>query len=160
MRNLTLFILLLFFTKFSFTQSLGISNDSDGSLKITKPDGTEYLRVKQSNGRVGIGTTSPSSELDVYNGTITLSRFGNSLPWPSLIGKRALQSSGLQAAVQNNTTLLFLGGRGYFGSPGSGDFSPSSRSAILFRSSETWTCLLYTSPSPRDATLSRMPSSA
>ena len=24
----------------------------------------------------------------------------------------------------------------------------------------TWTCLLYTSPSPRDATLSRMPSSA
>ena len=25
---------------------------------------------------------------------------------------------------------------------------------------EEWTCLLYTSPSPRDATLSRMPSSA
>ena len=25
---------------------------------------------------------------------------------------------------------------------------------------QTWTCLLYTSPSPRDATLSRMPSSA
>ena len=25
---------------------------------------------------------------------------------------------------------------------------------------EPWTCLLYTSPSPRDATLSRMPSSA
>ena len=25
---------------------------------------------------------------------------------------------------------------------------------------ELWTCLLYTSPSPRDATLSRMPSSA
>ena len=25
---------------------------------------------------------------------------------------------------------------------------------------ESWTCLLYTSPSPRDATLSRMPSSA
>ena len=25
---------------------------------------------------------------------------------------------------------------------------------------KSWTCLLYTSPSPRDATLSRMPSSA
>ena len=25
---------------------------------------------------------------------------------------------------------------------------------------DAWTCLLYTSPSPRDATLSRMPSSA
>ena len=28
------------------------------------------------------------------------------------------------------------------------------------RSTHIWTCLLYTSPSPRDATLSRMPSSA
>ena len=33
---------------------------------------------------------------------------------------------------------------------------------VSFRqeSNETYTCLLYTSPSPRDATLSRMPSSA
>ena len=30
----------------------------------------------------------------------------------------------------------------------------------LVPESRTWTCLLYTSPSPRDATLSRMPSSA
>ena len=29
-----------------------------------------------------------------------------------------------------------------------------------FRDSKSYTCLLYTSPSPRDATLSRMPSSA
>ena len=29
-----------------------------------------------------------------------------------------------------------------------------------FRTYDLWTCLLYTSPSPRDATLSRMPSSA
>ena len=36
-----------------------------------------------------------------------------------------------------------------FGSAGSGSFL-----------SRTTTCLLYTSPSPRDATLSRMPSSA
>ena len=28
------------------------------------------------------------------------------------------------------------------------------------RTKTKWTCLLYTSPSPRDATLSRMPSSA
>ena len=28
------------------------------------------------------------------------------------------------------------------------------------RALQWWTCLLYTSPSPRDATLSRMPSSA
>ena len=31
---------------------------------------------------------------------------------------------------------------------------------IGYMSDRTWSCLLYTSPSPRDATLSRMPSSA
>ena len=33
-------------------------------------------------------------------------------------------------------------------------------SAKIFLSTTVITCLLYTSPSPRDATLSRMPSSA
>ena len=32
--------------------------------------------------------------------------------------------------------------------------------ALVLRFGEVVTCLLYTSPSPRDATLSRMPSSA
>ena len=43
------------------------------------------------------------------------------------------------------------------------EISPTGITArYLFRSSRTlsWDCLLYTSPSPRDATLSRMPSSA
>ena len=31
---------------------------------------------------------------------------------------------------------------------------------IFHRSGQNWTCLLYTSPSPRDGLLSRMPSSA
>ena len=31
---------------------------------------------------------------------------------------------------------------------------------LYFRHMKLWNCLLYTSPSPRDATLSRMPSSA
>ena len=30
----------------------------------------------------------------------------------------------------------------------------------IFNKGRSWICLLYTSPSPRDATLSRMPSSA
>ena len=33
-------------------------------------------------------------------------------------------------------------------------------STRMMQSTDPWTCLLYTSPSPRDATLSRMPSSA
>ena len=35
-----------------------------------------------------------------------------------------------------------------------------ARSAVLYRAYQLMLCLLYTSPSPRDATLSRMPSSA
>ena len=43
-------------------------------------------------------------------------------------------------------------------------FIPISISADQFKQTSNWNkngiCLLYTSPSPRDATLSRMPSSA
>ena len=40
--------------------------------------------------------------------------------------------------------------------------NPDVLTSVLHAVVETlfWTCLLYTSPSPRDATLSRMPSSA
>ena len=43
----------------------------------------------------------------------------------------------------------------------SGDLAPLSHLALaLIGEGMVWGCLLYTSPSPRDATLSRMPSSA
>ena len=38
------------------------------------------------------------------------------------------------------------------------DWHPANH--ISFAGNHPWSCLLYTSPSPRDATLSRMPSSA
>ena len=38
--------------------------------------------------------------------------------------------------------------------------SPVGQMAWIMEKFWAWTCLLYTSPSPRDATLSRMPSSA
>ena len=40
------------------------------------------------------------------------------------------------------------------------DFDRAKKSAEAEDSDEQFSCLLYTSPSPRDATLSRMPSSA
>ena len=39
-------------------------------------------------------------------------------------------------------------------------FYPSGKKNIDFRKAKVQFCLLYTSPSPRDSTLSRMPSSA
>ena len=50
-----------------------------------------------------------------------------------------------------------IGSRGVYGNPELPDFM------VFLNWQELpwfWTCLLYTSPSPRDATLSRMPSSA
>ena len=41
-----------------------------------------------------------------------------------------------------------------------GDYAPSVYLALRLAQVLDTTCLLYTSPSPRDATLSRMPSSA
>ena len=35
-----------------------------------------------------------------------------------------------------------------------------NKNTILFKTASLWGCLLYTSPSPRDRTRSRMPSSA
>ena len=40
------------------------------------------------------------------------------------------------------------------------DVPPFAEETVLEIMTETYPCLLYTSPSPRDATLSRMPSSA
>ena len=36
----------------------------------------------------------------------------------------------------------------------------STKGRVVLKNGETWPCLLYTSPSPRDRTRSRMPSSA
>ena len=41
-----------------------------------------------------------------------------------------------------------------------GNFGRNDYEGVFNVGGETWACLLYTSPSPRDATLSRMPSSA
>ena len=39
-------------------------------------------------------------------------------------------------------------------------FAGTAMSLLVDQNLQSWDCLLYTSPSPRDATLSRMPSSA
>ena len=44
--------------------------------------------------------------------------------------------------------------------PGGGTFGAEADGLELIAGNNVYTCLLYTSPSPRDATLSRMPSSA
>ena len=68
----------------------------------------------------------------------------------TLLAKRAFAWLGALLIVVGMFVVPFLF---------SGDRAADAPMAALF-SDQVWTCLLYTSPSPRDATLSRMPSSA
>ena len=60
-----------------------------------------------------------------------------------------------QAACVGNMRSLFAALSAYNTDNGHFPQAPNSSDEQVF-----WDCLLYTSPSPRDATLSRMPSSA
>ena len=73
-----------------------------------------------------------------------------------ILGARMLAIAGLLFAISRPLAT------GWFGSIAGG--KPETVIVVLDRSAsmkqQNLTCLLYTSPSPRDATLSRMPSSA
>ena len=64
-----------------------------------------------------------------------------------------------QIADDNQIKVLIITGEGKGFSAGA-DLSDSSGMEDLSNDRLVYDCLLYTSPSPRDATLSRMPSSA
>ena len=64
------------------------------------------------------------------------------------------------ATVLASPKFLYLVRDGEAGQEGIPDYELASRLSFFLWSSQPDACLLYTSPSPRDATLSRMPSSA
>ena len=61
----------------------------------------------------------------------------------------------LRALAEANTVRRSMLGRGYYGT-----HTPSVITRNVLQNPSWYTCLLYTSPSPRDGLLSRMPSSA
>ena len=70
-----------------------------------------------------------------------------------------------QTAGPSNLPVIQLrcGEQGEFGDEEfsiTGSFSLKDHFFLVRSPTSNWSCLLYTSPSPRDATLSRMPSSA
>ena len=63
--------------------------------------------------------------------------------------------------MKNFLTILILGlSMTVFAAHHEETDSPESEHEYNFAYNSTYTCLLYTSPSPRDGLLSRMPSSA
>ena len=84
-----------------------------------------------------------------YSGEIQLWGWGRNNHGQLGVNDKNNRSSPVQIPGTTWTTPIVSGS-------GAGD----TLQAALKTDGTLWTCLLYTSPSPRDATLSRMPSSA
>ena len=78
--------------------------------------------------------------------------------WAALWSVRALRYMGTHAIDPSNTAMALLIQPLIDAVSSGGGLSQTAEGGMIL--SATWGCLLYTSPSPRDGLLSRMPSSA
>ena len=143
---------------FRFTFS-ATATDQNASALFGSDYGVNYPKEIVIDSGVELGATSTSEEaLEIDTGglgTITVTNNGTLTGAGGAVG--ADGGDAFEAAVNctfvNNGTVRAGGGGG--GAGGNGSFQTSYTSGYSYQ-----TCLLYTSPSPRDGLLSRMPSSA
>ena len=134
----------------------------------TMPSGPAVLSVSESSGVLTItGASNGAGTADIIVGYETAASPGiiagvlpvtvggnQSAGFTVIVAdiESALSGSGITDAVKIVFAEGDLGNDSALGGSGS--------DADTITAEGSWTCLLYTSPSPRDATLSRMPSSA
>ena len=108
-------------------------------------------------------TINGSGMAEIYGG-------GSTYPWGASF-KNSGEAGGYNSVRcffegtngQSNRTYSIMSENGKFRISGGGTAGSGTGSQLVYLSSTSatsWTCLLYTSPSPRDRTRSRMPSSA
>ena len=154
---------------------------ASGTPEIESPNNLNIKAVNVAistdmsiGGNLGIGSVSPSKKLDVRGETT----FGegiqeSDLSWGTDTYQRAYFFSGasggattspadgvIALANPNDNPSNTRVGAIVFGSSASGTSNTSNAGLKAAIETYTNTCLLYTSPSPRDGLLSRMPSSA
>ena len=139
---------------------------SSQPIGITTSVGSEYYdtssdqkKVYKSTGWVSVqGASAAGANIGAATGTLMYFDFGNysGSSWQGNTGATTLtniQSSGASGGVD-----LPKGSSAAYNSANGGILRGSGTQDV--RTTISGSCLLYTSPSPRDATLSRMPSSA
>ena len=109
-----------------------VSTDLTPSIEVTK---TSTITYADSDAGVQLG--------DTVNYTITVENTGNTTLTGVTVSDTIVDSAGVSLTLTTGPTY---GGTGTFDG--------------ILDVGESVTCLLYTSPSPRDGLLSRMPSSA
>ena len=77
-----------------------------------------------------------------------------------LLAAAALVAFGSASASAQSKQKYDRDGRPYYGANGPNRSYQQGPRTRVYVTTRSWLCLLYTSPSPRDGLLSRMPSSA
>ena len=129
------------------TWNIGASSNARNQAAI-KTDGTLWTWGTNENGQLGQNTNgTPSGTLD---GRSSPAQVGTDTTWDN--GMMFFPS--VATFIKTDGTLWTWGYNLGYGSLGLNDLADRSSPT------QVGTCLLYTSPSPRDRTRSRMPSSA
>ena len=103
--------------------------------------------VEQTTGYVGVGTTDPNFLIEAAGANSEIALNSTSA---SIYRLRSTSSDSFIITKNGVGDRLVINGAG----------DATFAGKVLVGTGATAACLLYTSPSPRDATLSRMPSSA
>ena len=141
-------------------ESFVYNTSTDGNLSIKATEGGSIGDIygREWTGEVDANGAPIASDVDVYLGNAQPEWLGG---WSNSISYKDFNLSFLIDAR--------IGGKIYSQTSADLDEAGASVRSLQYRESgvvlegtntETGACLLYTSPSPRDATLSRMPSSA
>ena len=132
------------------------------------PDGSRLYVAETHTGRVRVWDVAGPGRLDSAYGKATRGRLLAGLEGEQLLDSLAVDSADhVCVATIRNGGITDVAPDGTVTHTPSGDtittnicFGGEELTTAYVTGSLNGTCLLYTSPSPRDATLSRMPSSA
>ena len=138
--------------------------DPNQMVEVTLNEPDDFLKLRETLTRIGVASRK---EKKIYQSCHILHKQGRYFlvhfkELFALDGKHAnLTSNDVQRRNRIAQLLVDWGLVGIVNSDTIQDVAPLNQIKVLaYKDKGDWICLLYTSPSPRDATLSRMPSSA